>query len=225
MTAPYEDRQLQAKINAFAPQAEMMPAVVIIQQLEPFTSIFMTSRGLRELGITNEELRQMGPEYLQRFFNLEDTEDYLEKLKILLQNSNTEETFTFFQQVKIKGNEGWVWHIGSTRIFFLDEAGKPTHIVTTAIPVDKLKHIPNKAERLLAEKNFFHDNLPRFLTLGKREQEVLKLVALGKSSNKIGEELCISTQTVETHRKNIKNKLDISSTYEFTLYAHAFDLI
>lgn len=225
MKALNRDPRLEAKIRAFAPHAEIMPAVVIIQQLEPFTSIFMTSRGLRELGITIEELQQMGPDYLQRFFNLEDSEDYLEKLKRLLQCGNTEETFTFFQQVKIRDKANWVWHIGSTRIFFTDEEGNPTHIVTTAIPVDKLKHIPNKAERLLAEKNFFHDNLPKFLSLGKREQEVLRLVALGKSSVQIGNELCISSMTVNTHRKSIKQKLGISSTYEFTLYAHAYDMI
>lgn len=225
MTATYGDPRLQAKIEAFAPHAEMMPAVVIVQQLEPFTSIFMTSRGLTELGISLEELRQMGPEYLQRFFNFEDSEDYLEKLKCLLQCRDTEETFTFFQQVKIKGCENWVWHIGSTRIFFKDEQGNPSHIVTTAIPIDNLKHISNKAERLLAEKNFFHKNLPKFLSLGKREREVLRLVALGKSSVEIGEDLCISSMTVNTHRKSIKSKLGISSTYEFTLYAHAYDLI
>lgn len=225
MTAFYQDPKLQQKIEAFAPHAEMMPAVVIIQQLEPFTSIYMTSRGLKELGITIDELRAMGPEYLERFFNLEDSEDYLEKLKRLLQCRNTEETFTFFQQVKINSQEDWVWHIGSTRIFYMDGQGDPTHIVTTAIPIDKLKHIPNKAERLLAEKNFFHDNLTKFLSLGKREREVLKLVALGKSSVQIGDELCISSMTVNSHRKSIKNKLGISSTYEFTLYAHAYDLI
>lgn len=225
MSEFYVDSRLQAKIEAFAPHAEIMPAVVIIQQLEPFTSIFMTSRGLRELGISIEELRQMGPEYLGRFFNLEDSEDYLEKLKYLLQCRDTEQTFTFFQQVKIRGSEKPVWHISSTRIFYIDEQGNPTHIVTTAIPIDKLKHIPNKAERLLAEKNFFHNNLPKFLRLGNREREVLRLVALGQSSVQIGNELCISSMTVNTHRKNIKQKLGISSNYEFTLYANAYDLI
>ena len=216
---------LEKKIKAFAPHAEVMPSVVIIQQLEPFQSIFMTRRGLEELGITREELREMGADYLQRFFNLEDSEDYLDKLKRLLTSNDTSETFTFFQQVKFKDRNEWVWHIGSTRIFFQDEYGKPSHIVTIAIPIDKLKHIPNKAERLLAEKNFFHSNLKKFLTLGKREREVLRLVALGKSSPEIAEKLFISVQTVNTHRKSIKQKLNITSTYDFTLYAHAYDLI
>lgn len=216
---------LEAKIKAFAPQAEIIPSVVIVQQLEPFQSIYMTERGLRELGITLEELQEMGTDYLQRFFNLEDSEDYLQKLKQLLTTNNLNETFTFFQQVKFKNNDEWVWHIGSTRIFHQDEQGQPSHIVTIAIPIDKLKHMPNKAERLLAEKNFFHSNLQRFLTLGKREREVLRLVALGKSSQEIADELFISVQTVNTHRKAIKQKLQISTGYDFTLYAHAYDLI
>lgn len=219
------DSRLEARIKAFAPQAEIMPSVVIVQQLEPFQSIYMTDRGLSELGVTLEELQEMGTDYLQRFFNLEDTEDYLQKLKQLLSANNLNETFTFFQQVKFKNNDEWVWHIGSTRIFFQDEQGQPSHIVTIAIPIDKLKHMPNKAERLLAEKNFFHSNLQRFLTLGKREREVLRLVALGKSSQEIADELFISVQTVNTHRKAIKQKLHISTGYDFTLYAHAYDLI
>lgn len=219
------DKLLHEKIDAFAPHAENIPSVVIIQQLEPFQSIYMSPRGLRELGITLEELRQIGTDYLQRFFNLEDSEDYLIKLKKLLENNDSEETFTFFQQVKFENIKEWIWHIGSTRIFFRNEEGEPSHIITIAIPIDKLKHIPNKAERLLAEKNFFHTNLEKFLTLGKREREVLSLVAIGKSSPEIAEEMCISVLTVNTHRKVIKQKLDINSAYDFTLYAHAYDLI
>lgn len=217
------EEKLEAKIAAFAPFAEIMPAVVIVQQIDPFTSVYMTSCGLRQLGITLKELREMGPDYLQRFFNLEDSEDYLEKLKNLLKKNDLEETYTFFQEVKIEGT--WVWHIGSTRIFFQDEQGKPTHIVTTAIPVNELKHISKKAERLLAERDFFHDNLPKFLSLRKREREILRLVAQGESTPAIACRLCISEHTVKTHRKVIKQKLSISSSYEFTLYAHAFDLL
>lgn len=217
--------ELKKKINSFAPQAELMPSVVIVQQLEPFTSIYMSERGLIELGISQKELQELGPEYLGRFFKLEDSEDYLMKLKKLLCENDKDETFSFFQQVKFKNVDNWIWHIGTTRIFFQDEKGNPSHIVTLAVPLDNLKHLPHKAERLLAEKDFFHTNLERFLTLGKRETQILALVAQGESTPKIAEQLCISAHTVKTHRKSIKNKLNISNSYECTLYAHAFDLI
>ena len=41
------NKELQKKINLFSSQAELMPSVVIIQQLEPFVSIYMSKRGLR----------------------------------------------------------------------------------------------------------------------------------------------------------------------------------
>ncbi len=55
--------------------------------------------------------------------------------------------------------------------------------------------------------------------LTTREQAVLILVAEGKSSKTVGETLQISTRTVETHRKNIKKKLSISTTAGLTRYA------
>lgn len=216
---------LQKKINAFAPFAEMMPGVVIIHQLEPFTPCYMTSNGLMLLGIDAEELMEIGADYHKRFFNNEDMEDFLEKFHLLIKSKDSTETFTFFQQVKIKERGEWVWHVSSTRIFLQDKSGTPTHILTIAIPMDQLKHIPNKADRLLAEKEFFNNNFEKFTTLGKRETEILKLVAIGKSSLTIAEELYISVETVNTHRKLIKKKLDIRTNYDFTLYAHAFDLI
>ncbi len=55
--------------------------------------------------------------------------------------------------------------------------------------------------------------------LSTREQSILVLVAEGKSSREVSELLNISIRTVETHRKNIKSKLGISSTAGLTKYA------
>lgn len=55
--------------------------------------------------------------------------------------------------------------------------------------------------------------------LSRREEAVLKLVAQGHSSKKVASMLNISYRTVETHRQNIKHKLDIHSTAELAKYA------
>ncbi|EKO3493933.1 response regulator transcription factor [Vibrio fluvialis] len=55
--------------------------------------------------------------------------------------------------------------------------------------------------------------------LSRREETVLKMVAQGHSSKKIASLLNISYRTVETHRQNIKHKLDIHSTAELAQYA------
>lgn len=55
--------------------------------------------------------------------------------------------------------------------------------------------------------------------LTSREQTVLLQLAQGKSNKEVALELDISVRTVETHRKNIKRKLGISSTAGLTRYA------
>lgn len=56
-------------------------------------------------------------------------------------------------------------------------------------------------------------------TLTQRETTVLALVAEGRCNKDIARELDISVRTVETHRLNIKQKLNISSAAGLTRYA------
>jgi DNA-binding NarL/FixJ family response regulator len=55
--------------------------------------------------------------------------------------------------------------------------------------------------------------------LTSREQTILLELAQGKSNKDVALSLDISVRTVETHRKNIKRKLGISSTAGLTRYA------
>jgi DNA-binding CsgD family transcriptional regulator len=48
--------------------------------------------------------------------------------------------------------------------------------------------------------------------LTKREKEILKLVAEGLTSQEIADKLFINLRTVETHRLNINQKLDVKNT-------------
>jgi len=55
--------------------------------------------------------------------------------------------------------------------------------------------------------------------LTAREQTVLLLLSEGHSNKHVARELDISVRTVETHRRNIKRKLNIGSTAGLTRYA------
>ena len=55
--------------------------------------------------------------------------------------------------------------------------------------------------------------------LTSREQTILLELAQGKSNREVAAALDISVHTVETHRKNLKRKLGISSTAGLTRYA------
>jgi len=55
--------------------------------------------------------------------------------------------------------------------------------------------------------------------LSKREEEVLALIANGKSLKTIADELFISVKTVETHKIHIQDKLGLSNTAQLVKYA------
>ncbi len=55
--------------------------------------------------------------------------------------------------------------------------------------------------------------------LTSREQTILLLLAQGRTNRAVARELDISVRTVETHRRNIRRKLGISSTAGLTRYA------
>jgi len=58
-----------------------------------------------------------------------------------------------------------------------------------------------------------------YTVLSAREREVLQLLAEGKATKEIAAKLNVSVKTIETHRKQIMNKLNIHSIAELTKYA------
>lgn len=75
--------------------------------------------------------------------------------------------------------------------------------------------------------NFMNDYIDENTTIGssekvilsRREKEILALIANGKTSKQIGEELFIAKTTVDSHRKNMLRKLKLSSASELVRYA------
>jgi two-component system response regulator NreC len=55
--------------------------------------------------------------------------------------------------------------------------------------------------------------------LSEREQQVFRLVVEGKSAKEIAELLFVSPKTIEKHRANIMNKLDVHGRLELLKYA------
>ena len=67
--------------------------------------------------------------------------------------------------------------------------------------------------------------LPINFILTERELEIIILIALEFSGKEISEQLFISTNTVETHRKNIMKKLDAKNSISLVKYALKHKLI
>ncbi|MGB0896555.1 MAG: DNA-binding response regulator [Flavobacteriaceae bacterium] len=64
-----------------------------------------------------------------------------------------------------------------------------------------------------------HKNIRKLFLLTKREVEILQTLSLGKTSKEIAEDLNISSNTVEKHKKNIKDKLELNTVGELVRFA------
>jgi DNA-binding NarL/FixJ family response regulator len=64
-----------------------------------------------------------------------------------------------------------------------------------------------------------------YSSLSPREQEILRLLAEGRSTREVADVLFISRKTVENHRTNIMAKLGLHSTMELLRYAARLGLI
>jgi DNA-binding NarL/FixJ family response regulator len=56
-------------------------------------------------------------------------------------------------------------------------------------------------------------------TLTQREREILKLIAEGYKNKEIADDLCISVKTVEKHRSNLMEKLNLHNVQALTAFA------
>ena len=79
--------------------------------------------------------------------------------------------------------------------------------------IESIKKIVSKNEKVFykdfqpVENLDFNKNI-----VSKREKEIINYIGKGITTEEIADKLCISKRTVETHRKNIFNKLKVNNT-------------
>ena len=85
------------------------------------------------------------------------------------------------------------------------------------------KYFKNKISDLIVA-NLSGEKPPETL-LSEREIEIVRLVAKGKITKEIADQLYVSVRTIETHRSRIMKKLGVSNTAEMIRYAYEKKLI
>ena len=93
------------------------------------------------------------------------------------------------------------------------------------ISLDDLPKLIEFSKNLEKDKSFVKKNKEKFNSLTTKELEIFKLVVNGKKSTEIAEELFIETYTVSTHRKRIKQKLELETILDWYNYAKSFNVI
>ena len=78
--------------------------------------------------------------------------------------------------------------------------------------------VSNKS-RVFLRNQMRRSNEGRREELTQRELDVLKCISEGKNTQEIAQDLCVSTNTVDTHRRHLLDKLDAKNVADLIMTA------
>lgn len=181
------------------------------------------------LGIDANELKQKGMRYFWSRIHPEDIDVWISALNHLMEFTLNEipkhkrELANYTWNFRLKNaNNQYVNIIQNTTPLAFDSGNKPIiGLAHYTVLEGKLKMPITATAKLLNEHNeyetVYYNNFSQKLLksgISNRERDVVRLLMLNNTSKEISEKLNISSHTVDTHRRNILKKLNISSTGE-----------
>lgn len=183
------------------------------------------------LGLDTKELKQKGMREFWSRIHPEDVKLWLQAMNELMKftlaeipvDERHQMSYTWNYRLK-NAEDNYINIIQNTTPLDFDFNMKPIIGLAhyTVLHTDiKLKLPITAMAKYLNSKNiyetrYFHNFSEKLLSDGisNRERDVVRLLVLNCSSKEIAEKLNISSNTVDTHRRNILKKLNISSTGE-----------
>jgi DNA-binding CsgD family transcriptional regulator len=181
------------------------------------------------LGLDADELKAKGMRYFWSRIHPDDIESWLSALNSLMEftlheiplEKRQDASYTWNFRFK-NAQDVYVNIVQNTTPLVFDSENKPIIGLAhyTVLHPDVSLQVTASAKLLNSnneyETIYFNSFSQKLLHDGitNRERDVIRLLILNKSSKEISEQLNISPHTVDTHRRNILKKLNISSTGE-----------
>lgn len=102
---------------------------------------------------------------------------------------------------------------GGAKGYLLKNSDKQTIVKAIETVMQGEEYMDDAIKKIILQESLTGQRRSIYeVPLTKREIEILKLIAEGLSSQEIADKLFISLRTVETHRLNINQKLDVKNT-------------
>lgn len=96
--------------------------------------------------------------------------------------------------------------------YLLKNADQQTIVTAIKQVIEGEEYIDETLKKILLQESISGQRRSIFeIPLTKREKEILKLIAEGMSNQEVADKLFISLRTVETHRFNLTQKLDVKN--------------
>lgn len=232
----YYNEIVEAHVKRLAELDNILPpssTFVILTNTSTYQYEFISKNIEYATGLQRDELYAGGIKCLLSKVHKDDVNVWLLALKDLMtfcmtkveECKRTKMSFQYNYRIQVRSNK--IVNVVENQIpLVLDEFGKPIIGLGHFIAYDDGLAYPIKAfARMLNTRNEYETlysqnyGMQKLLSgLSNREQDVVRLLVLGNTSKEIAAKLFISPNTVDTHRRNILEKLGISSTSEIVSY-------
>jgi len=228
----YDKPSLQKHIEKIIEMDQFLPyssTFFCITNTQDLTFEYISKNYNACLGLDAKEIKEKGMHYFWSRIHPEDIESWLQALNSLMkftlseipQEKRKDASYTW--NFRFKNAQGtYVNIIQNTTPLIFDSENKPIIGLAhyTVLHPDVKLDITASAKLLNSEQEYetiyFNSFSQKLLHDGvtNRERDIIRLLILDKTSKEISEKLNISSHTVDTHRRNILKKLDITSTGE-----------
>jgi len=197
----------------------VLPALFHVNSMKDSSLVYLSEKGANFLGYEKEEIMPFSAEQLATIVTEDTLTHITPRFVEFYQEEDHYKVLSAFQQINQKGKEGYEWVYTTTKIY--KGLNAP---ISLSIPVKQMGQLSQQLTGLLEDNLFIKKHYQKFASLTKQEREILKLVVMGVRRQHISDQLHISIHTYDTHRKNIRRKLETKSLGELIRYAQAFGL-
>ena len=217
--------QVRQQSISVAEIGDYIPGSVMVQDLSAMTNLYMNKFGCDILHHSSEELRTFGAEYFIRFFPADEIVAHKHALMQFINQNDPTRLHSFLQRVRPGLHTDYSWYFTTSRLIRASGDSASTNLVHIAVPVNTLSLTGHRISNMVENDDYIRKNYYRFNALSTREKEIIQLIVEGKSSYEIAQLLFRSIHTINTHRKNIIHKLEVTSLAGLIKFAVAFNLV
>ncbi|MDO6516787.1 LuxR C-terminal-related transcriptional regulator [Zobellia uliginosa] len=233
----YQNTIIEKHLNKLRELDEYLPhneSFFIVTNTTTQKYAFVSKNFEYALGLDRNKMSDIGAKYWLSYFHPDDLPVWMRALEDLMRFTMTKVK----QEDRNKLNYTWNFRVKNSKGAYCNilEHQTPTYFDENGKPIIGIAHctVTGKGEyrpivcliKKLNENNeyeiLYHKNYSQKLidtnSLTNREQDVIRLLALNKTSREIGEKLFISSHTVDGHRRNILKKLNFDSTQKLVQY-------
>lgn len=218
------EKKLQKGEFSIEAVGDYLPGNVLVTDLSKLATVYMNKRGCNILKHSAEEIAEKGPEYYQSFFVPEEINLIIQTFLKMQQQQDAGAIYNFVHRVKAIDESSYKWYFASTKLLYTPGQATSDKILLIVNEVNSLGHIAKNINSVLDESDWMKKNFKKFCRLTIREKEIITLLVSGKNSSEISDIFSISRLTVNTHRRNIGEKLEVKSFAGLYKFAQTFGL-